>query len=553
MATDKLPGMAPERVREELVRVLASSTFSSSERHRHFLSFVVEETLEGRAERIKAYTVATCVFGRSEDFDPQQDSIVRIEASRLRRQLEHYYLTEGTEDAVQIVIPKGTYVPQFVDSRELPELLPAGADDRFSPPRHRGPRVFVAPFEQEAAADSYPGFAGAFTRQIIMGLTRFGTVFVYGADTALDHKSSSALQASIARVELDYVLTGNIGIDGSQMTVDLLLQELPEGRYVWTQRLVREFAPAEIHRVRDETAAEIVQSLAQPYGILFSRSLDHEGEEPRRLGNYRAVVDYYRVIRSYELGNFDEVRRELEMAVEEDPYFAEAFACLSMLITDGSRLDATADRIRHVEEATSLARRAIALAPNSSNAHRALAQACWFGGDIDESLSAYRTALSLNPNDSGIMADLSLRYAKRMDWERAMPLWDEAFRRNACQAATFRVCPFLFHFAHGRHGEALKEARKMEASDLIYTQLARAAAAAETGRKDEASVAVAEIERICPGYSSRMIEDLRFCNFHPHLIAAITASLRKAGLRGLTTLPIEPVGECSGTFAKEAR
>ena len=88
-------GLDTDSLREQLKRILASDCFDASRRNRLFLQYAVEETLEGRADRIKAYNIATTVFGRDERFDPQSDSIVRIEAGRLRRSLERYYLTAG--------------------------------------------------------------------------------------------------------------------------------------------------------------------------------------------------------------------------------------------------------------------------------------------------------------------------------------------------------------------------------------------------------------------------------------------------------------------------
>ena len=105
--------VGPLAVRAQLMKVLDSADFDASERNRSFLGYVVEEALSGRTARIKAYTIATSVFGRGADFDPQLDSIVRIEAGRLRRSLDNYYLREGADDPVRIVIPKGTYVPTF--------------------------------------------------------------------------------------------------------------------------------------------------------------------------------------------------------------------------------------------------------------------------------------------------------------------------------------------------------------------------------------------------------------------------------------------------------
>jgi len=100
-------------VRLCLHRIFASPSFRDSLRLTRFLSFVVEETLSGRADGIKAYTVAIEALGRSTDFDPQKDPIVRVEAGRLRQALARYYAELGFDDPVAIELPRGTYVPMF--------------------------------------------------------------------------------------------------------------------------------------------------------------------------------------------------------------------------------------------------------------------------------------------------------------------------------------------------------------------------------------------------------------------------------------------------------
>jgi hypothetical protein len=104
--------------REALARVLASDEFRGSPNLAAFLGFIVERTLEGREDSIKAYTVATEVLGRPESFDPQGDPIVRVEATRLRRSLERYY--GRCADPIIIDIPRGSYVPHFALRAELP-------------------------------------------------------------------------------------------------------------------------------------------------------------------------------------------------------------------------------------------------------------------------------------------------------------------------------------------------------------------------------------------------------------------------------------------------
>ncbi|KEC72033.1 UNVERIFIED_ORG: TolB-like protein [Rhizobium esperanzae] len=108
------PRQEPENVRLQLDRILASPEFLAPERGRRFLQYIVEETLDGRGgEQLKASTIAQAVFGRDASFDAQNDPVVRIEAGRIRRALERYYLVCGHSDLIEITIPKGGYAPHF--------------------------------------------------------------------------------------------------------------------------------------------------------------------------------------------------------------------------------------------------------------------------------------------------------------------------------------------------------------------------------------------------------------------------------------------------------
>ena len=120
---DQMPGgeVSASDIRIQLGRILGSSDFRVPERNRKFLSYVVEEALAGRADRIKAYSIAIEAFGRDASFDPQSDPVVRIEAGHVRRALEMYYLTGGQLDPLLISIPMGGYVPTFMRRDVGPE------------------------------------------------------------------------------------------------------------------------------------------------------------------------------------------------------------------------------------------------------------------------------------------------------------------------------------------------------------------------------------------------------------------------------------------------
>src|ERR1044071_5064103 len=93
-------------VRCQLDRLLANRRFSTSERSATFLRYVVDRTLPGDRAGIKEVVIATEIYGRSANYDPKIDSIVRVEASRMRAKLRSYYAEEGTLDPVVITIPK---------------------------------------------------------------------------------------------------------------------------------------------------------------------------------------------------------------------------------------------------------------------------------------------------------------------------------------------------------------------------------------------------------------------------------------------------------------
>ena len=102
-----------EAVRAALGRIVASPEFAGSPRLQRFLTHVVEAALEGRTADLRAYPVAVDVFDRPQDFDPQTDSLVRVEAGRLRQKLDAYYTGSGRHDPLRIGLPKGGYAPRF--------------------------------------------------------------------------------------------------------------------------------------------------------------------------------------------------------------------------------------------------------------------------------------------------------------------------------------------------------------------------------------------------------------------------------------------------------
>jgi adenylate cyclase len=289
------PQPTAEEVRAHLDALLHDEALAISDRNRRFLAYIVEETLAGRGDRIKAYNVALTAFDRTDDFDPQTDPIVRIEASRLRRALEHYYLTAGKTDPLRIGIPKGSYVATF----SYAELEPAGVSDgegavpiRTLPPsisRRRilpmrkpplwwiasiaavlllvlawlvpvlldraigraqvasnGPAILILPFET-GGGDGQAFVARGITTELI---GRLAPQDVLGQTATLETGAKP-----------DFVLSGSATTVDGKIYISAALAESATGRYLWSWNVERPIAGPDLIGIEAAIAGEIADGI----------------------------------------------------------------------------------------------------------------------------------------------------------------------------------------------------------------------------------------------------------------------------------------------------
>jgi hypothetical protein len=153
------PSVDIEEQRAELQAVLESSHFVRAPKLAQLLSYLCEMLFTRKAGQIKEYSIGVEVFGRGDTYDQNTDSIVRVEANRLRKRLANYYSTEGAQHRLHITIPVGQYVPEFVPGTAArgeaatdspPASSPAAVPDGDSAPapapgllRAPGPRLGI--------------------------------------------------------------------------------------------------------------------------------------------------------------------------------------------------------------------------------------------------------------------------------------------------------------------------------------------------------------------------------------------------------------------------
>src|SRR5438552_16576586 len=109
-----------EQLLGQIDRLISSHVLHGSESLCKLLRYFAEHALHHPGVPLKEYQIATEVFGRPADFDPQSDSTIRVQAGRLRMKLAEYYSSEGADDPIVVELPKGTYLLSFHQRAHAP-------------------------------------------------------------------------------------------------------------------------------------------------------------------------------------------------------------------------------------------------------------------------------------------------------------------------------------------------------------------------------------------------------------------------------------------------
>ncbi len=269
-----MTNIPPDRVMAQLDRILISSEFRSGERLGQFLRYVVEQSLKGQSDSIKQYSVAVEGFGYGADFDPQSNPIVRMEAKRLRRALNLYYLTHGIEDPIRIDIPKGNYVPVFLDNHVTTEM-PGSSECPSSDPAHipldlPEPTIAVFMFENLNGRDQNSYFARGLTAEILFTLTRFSGLSVLGP---LTHPQGEPIDCSkiCHEYKARFVLQGWVRTYGSKIRITTDLTDAPTGKKLWSKTFEYDLEQTSLLEIEDTVAGQIAGVIADGAGIIFKK------------------------------------------------------------------------------------------------------------------------------------------------------------------------------------------------------------------------------------------------------------------------------------------
>jgi TolB-like protein len=223
----------------QLNRIFQHPDFYKSEILKKFLHFIVSQTLIGNANSLKEYTIAVQVLDKPVNFNPQKNCIVRIHAGRLRLALSHYYLTRHKDDDIIIGIPKGKYVPVFMDQQQWLSRMKLNKKviRTEGNPAHKTPVTFsILPFVCTGDDDLLNAFADSLCLQLCSSLSQVKeiSVLAYQAVKGLSEKYID-LKEFGDLVGFNHIITGGIHTIKGKLRITIQIIECRTYRVIWSE------------------------------------------------------------------------------------------------------------------------------------------------------------------------------------------------------------------------------------------------------------------------------------------------------------------------------
>ncbi|RKQ71568.1 TolB-like protein [Litorimonas taeanensis] len=447
-----------EAVCAQLERVLRDDIFSETTRMKRFLRYVVYETLHGRSEQLKGYTIGVEVFDRPDDFDPQADTIVRVQAGQLRRRLDLYYADAGLEDPVRFIIPKGQYAPVFEMQRKGSEstnksdtsmvVTQSQVSKTLKDELQTRPGIAVLAFQDLSEGAENHFFSEGLTTEIINALIQFRYLRIISCSPTIERRGQVAdIKAVAKEYDVQFVLSGSIRRVGDvcRVWVDLLHAET--GEHVFSRSIDKKFIPSQIFDLQEEIASYTAAKVAAPYGVVNRYSRRNSLAQLESMPAYDVVLRYYNMKNSPAISELLSLQERVDAVKEKHPKFSPILAIWSYLRTyQVTQTLSNLDAQLGLDEALEAAKKAVSLDPENSIGYMALYQAHFHKGNYAESERVARRSIALNPNDYSMLAYYSCTNAYQNYPERALAYHEASLQLIDGPPSWFYFCKIILAF-----------------------------------------------------------------------------------------------------------
>jgi len=575
--------IGPAEIGEQLERILSSPDFKAPSRRREFLKYIIAEDAAGRVGGLKGYSIAVAVYGRDASFDARLDPLVRIEAGRLRADLDHYYLGAGQDDPLLIEVPKGGNAPKYawrVEPRpphtDAP-LLPVQTHDELLPdisvappapdwnpsvwsrlaivgalaiaallgalfasqliqkpaPTNKIASVAVLPFVVQDGDVQQEYFARGLSQELAKNLFQFAVLSVIPPNSInLEGQADpKAFRRSLGATAL---IEGSVSRDIENIRVAVRLIDTATGMLLWGQTYKRPLQAGHIAEIEDDIADRVAATIGGISGVLTQRAIETSlSKDAKSLGALDCVLRFYQHQTKGTVESHLQVRDCLEAITRSEPRYADAWASLSQIYAQEYRVGLNprpgepSALIRSLEAA----QRALELSPGDPNAMMVRAASMFDADEFDNFQQMAQAAIAARPNEPELLAQYGLRIASHGDWNAGSKIVQSAIDMNQLHHPSWYNIPVvLARYLEGDYASALAATRGMSKVVFMSPSFFAAMIHGQSGRLDLAREAGERVNRESPHIARQFWPVLQAWKISEPTLQQFAQGLRKAGV-----------------------
>lgn len=520
--------MEPGVVRQQLQRILQSRQFVDTTRLARFLEYLVEQTLAGNDEALKGYAIGLDVFDKPEDFDPAIDTIVRVQASKLRSRLDLYYAKEGAEDPLRILVPKGSYVPVFQVAFD-PQVAEVSAAPTETTPRYS---IAVMPFDNLSGSPDQEFLADGFTEEILNALARFREFQVAARHSTFRYKHVKGDAREIGKeLGVRYILEGSVRRWNDQIRITSQLIDTETGAHMLSETYDDDISVQSLFDIQEAIASQIAAEIAEPHGVIHKLGAQRRKADTDRLDAYEARLLASEYWRNPCAQTHASTVEHLERAVGLDPNYAGAWAMLSILYGDELRFGFPSDNDQPpLDRALLAAKKAVENDPMDASGHHALFMTHFHRGELSAFQAAAKRALLLNPNYPDMIADYGVCMGYSGQHELGLQYLQKAIELSPDAPGWYRANIAVLLYLKRNYAAARDMVEGANLGSGYWGPFIRAMIHAQLGNSEEARLQLARGLDSAPGSVEQMKEVLKIWNFQPEDVEHFFDGWEKAGL-----------------------
>lgn len=469
-------------VREQLTRILGDGQFKHSAILQDFLSYIVEETMQGRSNTLKEYTIGTMVLSKKAAYDTQSDASVRIHAGRLRKALSAYYSGSGKSDPILITVPKGSYVPKFEPNTPSTYLAVADGHKLYN-----RPTLAVLPFhvynkEQDAA------LADGLCDQLCTDFTHFNEIAVLSYYSARRFAEQHDDLRKIGQMlDVNYILTGNIQSVGEDIRIRVQLTVANTLQQIWASTYERKRHAFNTFTLQDDIVRHVINQIAGSLGIIIRNSVQlPPDKELLDIKVYDAVFWFYYLVGELDANLYHKALSSMKESVRLDNTYAMGWAILGETYVAGHFFQFLPPEEKPLDEAIKCGKTALKLDKNCHHAYQTLALAHVFRHEKEACLAVVKSWQSLNVNVAGVSGGLGFCLICCGEYDQGYQMLSDSIYLNPYYPWWFNAGLSMYHLKRKEFDEAIYWAEKLQAFSPLWQSLLTITALMESGRYNEA-------------------------------------------------------------------